>query len=149
VAGLSAILLAFLASCSTTTKMRQSMFGGEIPFSVTVGHEANENSAVAVDLVVVYDQGVLDQLLKLRAAEWFNVKDQFLKDHRDQVFVKGWQWAPSQRVTDQSVPYHSGARKVVLFADYATEGAHREVVDPQQKFHLELDKLDLNVKVIP
>ncbi|MEA2464363.1 MAG: hypothetical protein QOJ98_2110 [Acidobacteriota bacterium] len=43
-----------LASCGVTTKVR-SAFGGELPFRVTVAPDANENSAIAVDLVVVYD----------------------------------------------------------------------------------------------
>jgi len=140
------LLPLLVSACSVTTKVR-SMFGGDIPFYVTVSSDANENSAVAVDLIVVYDKNVLEQLMKLRAAEWFAQKRQFMNDHRGDVDVQGWEWIPSQVVAPQSIAYRSGARKVVVFADYASDGVHRAAVDPQQSFHLLLDTLDLNVKV--
>lgn len=144
------LLLAFgalgaVSSCGVATKVR-SAFGGELPFTVTVAPDANENSAVAVDLLVVYDTKVLDQLMKLRASEWFARKQQFLNDYSNEVTVRGWEWVPSQVVDEQSVPYRSGARKVVLFADYHTEGDHRASIDPQQSFHLVLGPLDMAVE---
>ncbi len=135
-----------LTSCGVTTKVR-SAFGGDLPFRVTVAPDANENSAVAVDLVVVCDTKVLDQLLKLKATEWFARKQQFLNDYSDALAVKGWEWIPNQVVDEQFVPYRSGARKVVLFADYHTDGEHRASVDPQQPFHLVLGPMDLQLEV--
>lgn len=140
------IVLSVAAGCSFPTKVR-SMFGGELPFFVTVAPDANENSAVAVDVVVVYNKMVLDQLMKLKASEWFAGKSQFLNDHRDDIAVRGWEWIPNQVVPQQSIEYRAGAQKVVLFADYASDGVHRAAIDPQQSFHLVLDALDLNVKV--
>jgi type VI secretion system protein len=134
-----------LASCGVTTKVR-SAFGGELPFRVTVAPDANENSAIAVDLVVVYDNKVLDQLLKLKSTEWFARKQQFLNDYSNELAVKGWEWIPSQVVEEQFVPYRSGARKVVLFADYHTDGEHRASVDPQMPFHLTLGPLDMTLE---
>ena len=135
-----------VSSCGVTTKVR-SAFGGELPFRVTVAPDANENSAIAVDVLVVYDAKVLDQLMKLRAAEWFARKQQFLNDYSEEVSVRGWEWIPSQVVEEQSIAYRSGARKVVLFADYHTEGDHRASVDPQQSFHLVLGPLDMALEV--
>jgi len=146
-----AVLLAALtlvaSACSMATKVR-SMFGGDLPFYVVVMPEANENSAVAVDAVVVYNQNVLDQIMKLRASEWFAKKKQFMNDHRGDIDVQAWEWIPDQVVPEQNIAYRAGARKVVLFADYASEGEHRAALDPQQRFRLVLDTLDLNVKVI-
>jgi len=135
-----------LASCGVTTKVR-SAFGGELPFTVMVAPDANENSAIAVDLVVVYDNKLLDQLLKIKATEWFARKQQFLNDYSNELAVKGWEWIPSQIVEEQFVPYRSGARKVVLFADYHTDGEHRASVDPQKPFHLLLGPLDMTLEV--
>jgi type VI secretion system protein len=135
-----------VTSCGVTTKIR-SAFGGELPFRVTVAPDANENSAIAVDVLVVYDAKVLDQLMKLRASEWFARKQQFLNDYSEEVTVRGWEWVPSQVVEEQSIAYRSGARKVVLFADYHTEGDHRASVDPQQFFHLMLGPLDMALEV--
>ena len=139
------LCVALLAGCSIGTKVR-SAFGGAFPFTVTVAPKANESSAVAVDLIVVYDEPTLEQLKKLSAREWFQdgFKTQFVNAHRSDVDVHGWEWIPNQKVEEQSVSYHSGARKVVLFADYLADGEHRAVIDPQP-FHLTLDRLDLVV----
>ncbi|HYH06467.1 MAG TPA: hypothetical protein VEK11_05325 [Thermoanaerobaculia bacterium] len=123
------------------------MFGGELPFSVTIANDANETSAIAVDLVVVYDDKIVDQLLKMPAAEWFKNKKQLRRDFGNDVLVKEWEWIPSQSVDPQTIEYRPGARKVVLFADYATQGDHRAALDPQQPFHLTLDTLEMQVQV--
>ncbi|MEA2237466.1 MAG: type secretion system protein [Thermoanaerobaculia bacterium] len=123
------------------------MFGGRLPFKVTVAPDANENSAVAVDLVVVYDSKVADDLLKLPASDWFARKQQFVKDNPRKVAVHGWEWVPGQRVDDKAVSYEAGAKKIVLFANYATEGVHRRALDPQQPFHLTLGAIDFDAEV--
>jgi len=139
------LLLSTALSCSVASSTR-AMFGGRLPFHVTVAPDANENSAVAVDLVVVYDAKLVDQLLKKRAVDWFKEKQQFRFDHPKQVDVHGWQWVPGQCVGDLSVNYESGARKILLFADYVTEGEHRRALDPQQRFQLILGNIDFAVE---
>ena len=140
------IPLCLVLSCGAATATR-SMFGGSLPFQVTVAPDANENSAIAVDLVVLYDAKLVEQLLKLKASDWFKQKNQFVRDHPNQVAVHGWEWVPSQAVKPQTISYGSGARKVVLFADYVSEGDHRATVDPQQSFRLLLQKIDFDVQV--
>jgi type VI secretion system protein len=140
-----ALIVLSVSGCSFPTKVR-SMFGGELPFYVTVASDANENRAVAVDAVVVYNKTVLDQLMKLKASEWFEAKKQFRNDHGDAIHVREWEWIPNQVVPEQTIEYRAGAQKVVLFAVYATDGVHRLAVDPQQSFLLVLDRLDLEVK---
>jgi hypothetical protein len=100
-------------------------------------------------VVVVYNQNIVEPLMKMSAAEWFKSKNQFLSDHRpDEVVVQGWEWTPNKVVPDQHVVYSAGARKFILFADYSTEGAHRASLDPRQPFHLYLDTLEFK-KVPP
>jgi type VI secretion system protein len=141
-----AILIAVSAACSTGAKVR-SMFGGLLPMQVSVAPALNENAPVAVDLVVVYDAKVLDALLKLPAAEWFTKKQQLVKDYPNGLDVqKSWEWTPGQEIPKQTITYHAGAKKVVLFADYQTDGEHRVTVDPQQPFRLVLGEGDLTVE---
>jgi type VI secretion system protein len=142
------LLVGSMLGCSVASSTR-SMFGGRLPFKVTVAPDANLNSALAVDMVVVYDAKVVDQLLKLKASDWFAQKQQFVKDHPRQIAVpiQGWEWVPSQDVGKKTVTYESGAKKIVLFADYLTEGEHRMVLDPQREFDLTLGALDFTVEV--
>lgn len=133
---------ASLVSCSVKQRVR-SAFGGQLPMHVVVAPDANEDSPVAVDVVVVYERKLVDELLKLSAAQWFDAKAQFIADHGNRIAVQGWEWVPGQKVERIILDYRAGAKEVVIFADYHTEGAHRVVVQPQQPFRLVLAERDL------
>lgn len=139
--------LAIITACSVKQKVR-SAFGGQLPMQVLVAPDANEDSPVAVDIVVVYDRKLLDELLKLPASQWFATKAQFIADHDRKIDVQGWEWVPGQKVEPISIDYRSGAKEVVVFADYHTDGAHRAVIQPQQAFRLVLAERDLVLEKI-
>jgi type VI secretion system protein len=124
------------------------MFGGQLPVQVRVAVDANNDSAVAVDLLVVYDDKVLTELLKTPAADWFANKKQLMADHPDGISVQSWEWVPGQPVDPVTIEYRSGARRIVLFADYNTDGPHRAALAPQQPFRLTLGKEDLKVEAV-
>lgn len=138
--------LPLAAGCSTRKKVRQ-MFGGMLPMQVSVAPDVNEDSPVAVDLVVVYNEKLVDTLLKMPSTEWFTKRDQFIKDHSKDIGLQSWEWVPGQPVDPVTINYRAGARKVVLFADYRTDGEHRAAVEPQQPFRLVLGPQDLAVEV--
>lgn len=134
-----------ISGCGVTQKAR-SMFGGQLPFDVVVAPDANEDSPVAVDLVFVYDKKLLDTLLKTPSSEWFAKRDQFIKDYGNALVVEKWEWVPGQQIERLNVAYRPGARRVVLFADYVTEGEHRATADPQEPFRLVLGARDFSVE---
>ena len=145
---ISATLVAlFAAGCSVTGKVR-SAFGGQLPIKVTVAPGANDDSAIAVDFVVVYDQKLLDEVMKVTAAEWFAKKQRFLADHPGDLIVEAREWVPGQPVAPITIPYRAGARKIVIFADYHSGGEHRAVVPPQQPSHVLLGETDLKVEAL-
>lgn len=133
------------AGCGVTQKAR-SMFGGQLPFEVVIAPDANEDSPVAVDLIFVYDKKLLDTLLKTPATEWFAKREQFVKDYGNALAVEKWEWVPGQQIERLNVSYRPGARRVVLFADYLTEGDHRATADPQEPFRLVLGARDFSVE---
>ncbi|MBV9497129.1 MAG: hypothetical protein JOZ54_23040 [Acidobacteria bacterium] len=124
------------------------MFGGQLPVQVRVAVDANDDSAVAVDLLVVYDNKLLDELLKTPASDWFAKKQQIVADHPDGISVQSWEWVPGQPVEPVTIEYRSGARRIVLFADYNSDGQHRAAIAPQTPFRLTLDKDDLKVEAV-
>jgi len=124
----------------------RTAFGGQLPVEVTIDAAANENSPVAVDLLLVYDDKLVDALVAMPAAEWFSKKEQYVADH-PKVIVQGWEWVPGQAVEPFKVPYRPGARNVVLFADYQSEGAHRAVVGRPKPFRIVLGERDLSIEV--
>jgi type VI secretion system protein len=137
--------MVLVAGCGVTQKAR-SMFGGQLPFEVVIASDANEDSPVAVDLVFVYDKKLLDALLKIPATEWFAKREQFIKDYGNALAVEKWEWVPGQQIDRINVSYRAGARRVVLFADYVTDGDHRATADPQEPFRLVLGARDFSVE---
>jgi type VI secretion system protein len=146
VAGIAFVMI--FAMCSAAGKVR-SAFGGQLPLTVTVMPGANDDSAIAIDFVVVYDQKLLDEIVKIPAAEWFSKKSRFLADHPQELVVESREWVPGQPVGPLTIPYKIGAKKIVLFADYHSAGEHRAVVPPQQSSVITLGETDLTVEAKP
>jgi type VI secretion system protein len=139
------ILMIATASCGLPNRVR-SMFGGELPIQVSISPDANEDSALAVELIVAYDEKIVDELLKMSARKWFDSRDQFRRDHPEEIQSWKWEWTPGQEVAPLEVSYGIGAKRVVLFADYLVPGDHRATVDPQRPFRLILGQSELRLE---
>lgn len=139
-------LFAFMSvGCGLVTRT-QRMFGGHLPLEVTVGARANQGSAVAVDLLVVYDKRLLDKLLELPARAWFEQASQFERDFPQSFERTRWEWVPGQDVGRKEVEYRAGAKAALVFADYLVPGAHRLRLDPRQPSRLLLGEKGFSVE---
>ena len=125
------LVLPFMLSCkSSAFDVLKPLVVEELKFNVVVSQEVNQRSPVAVDLLVIYDQTLLDQILEMTAKDWFEQREQFQRDFPDGYKSWEWEWVPGQAVPPQKLPLH--ARRVkggVLFADYSAPGAHRAPID--------------------
>ncbi|HVG07060.1 MAG TPA: hypothetical protein VNM67_05100 [Thermoanaerobaculia bacterium] len=137
------IPLVLLASACGLPNRVRSMFGGQLPIPVTISPDANEDSPLAVELLVVYDDKLIDKLLEKKARDWFAGREQFLRDYEDDVDSHKWEWIPGQVVQPIELTYGIGAKRLVLFADYITPGEHRATIDPQQPFRLVLGQSEI------
>lgn len=116
------------------------MFGGSLPVEITVAPDANLQSPIAVELVVVYQTPLVDELRKLSAREWFERADDLRRDYPKGFDSWGYEWVPSQCVALSALQYSVGAKAVVVFADYVTPGSHRAVLPAHQPFRLDLER---------
>ncbi len=139
------LVLLAATSCGLPNRAR-SMFGGQLPIQVTILPNANEDSPLAVELIVVYEDKIVDKLLEKKAREWFAGRDQFLRDYADDVDSWKWEWIPGQEVRPIELTYGIGAKRVVLFADYLTPGDHRATIDPQRPFRLVLGQSEIELE---
>src|SRR3954454_9822475 len=71
--GLAAILGAMGGACSANPR---SFFGGDLKLQVEVAADANQHSPVAVELLVISNEQVLSEALKLTAQKWFEGRDE-------------------------------------------------------------------------
>jgi type VI secretion system protein len=140
------VIAALLLTSCGLVRGTQRMFGGKLPMEVTVAPEANDNSPVAVDLLLVYDKKALEKLQALSADKWFAGREQYRRDLDGDLEVFSWEWVPGQQVARQQAPYRPGVKASLVFADYFSPGDHRVLVDHRRPFRLVLGEKDLSVE---
>ncbi|MEI8393938.1 MAG: hypothetical protein WCF85_04325 [Rhodospirillaceae bacterium] len=95
-----------------------------------VGAKANDDNALSVDLVLVFEPGLVAQVAGLTAATWFKTKDQVLLANPTGLETRTFEVMPGQ--TGAHVELSSRDRNAFgafLFADYAGQGPHRARID--------------------
>lgn len=97
-----------------------------VVMQVNVAANANDNSVVPFDAVVIRDKKLLQQISQMDAATWFSAKGRC--NYRDGAKAKvefhSWEFVPGQTFLID-VPAPGGVKGIVGFADYATPGDHR------------------------
>lgn len=105
--------------------------------SIQAATDANNNGAVAVDVVLATKPGAAEQLAKLPAGDWFRRRAQLLRDNPDGLSVMSWELVPGQSVT---APVRRIALDAYVFALYSSPGEHRvrlATEDGEAKIHLQ------------
>jgi len=99
-------------------------------FTVLAGADANLNSAVALDLVLVRDDAALTLVTGMSASKWFASRNDVQVTFPQGLRIVSVEVAPGQSLRLPASAY-SGQRVlgVVAFANYLTPGDHRVRVD--------------------
>jgi type VI secretion system protein len=92
--------------------------------AVQTSPQANDDSPVATDLILVRDPTLTEALLKFSAGDWFRQKVQYLRDHPNSLSVFSWELVPGQTVSQQ-LPETDPAWAAIIYANFSTPGAHR------------------------
>jgi hypothetical protein len=107
-------------------------------YDLAAVHEANRNSPVRVDVVVVRDGDLAKEVAKLTSAAWFARKSQLMLDHPRMLEVTSLEPVPGQSVPWRRVRRTGKAQAAFVFADYRTDGSHRVRVDPYRWISIRL-----------
>jgi type VI secretion system protein len=138
---LAGILLLGITSCGVkknVTVRTRKLFGAEIEFHAHVAPNANLNNPVAVEMLLVYDDKLLDKLTKTNAKDWFMNRDQFRQDNPKGFDSWYWEWIPGQQVKDQKLPLKPSAKAALVFANYLVPGDNRAKLDPYKSVTVNL-----------
>jgi type VI secretion system protein len=112
--------------------------------SIYADPDANQNSAIAVDLVLVYDLELVNTLAKLSASKYFSMSKQLLLDNPTMLDIWHWELVPGQIVDNFTPDQEDGdAFAAFVFANYITDGDHRVKVAPDGVIKIILMKDDL------
>jgi type VI secretion system protein len=130
--------LGLVAGCSTidsATKMVSNALGfGPKPttpdwrsVTITAADDANQNSPVAIDLVFVREQALLDTLAATPATRWFTSRGDIVRSFPEGVGVISYELVPKQSVkVPDNLFKTQRALGVLAFANYPPPGEHRE-----------------------
>ena len=127
-----------------------SLAGKKVRVEVQVAQHVNRDSAVAVDVLYVYDDELLKTLLAKPASAWFAEREQFRRDHEGAKAYELWQWewVPGQSVGMKRLPLRPGARAGIVFAGYHAPGEHRARFDPHRGLAIRLGEEEMSVSTL-
>ena len=137
--GICALLSCLLSSCGFGIWTR-SLFGGKVNVKITVAPNVNQDNPIQVEMLLVYDEALLKQILQLPAKEWFEKRDEIRKNYPDGAGYDSWkwEWIPNQAVGIQQVPLRVSAIATIVFANYYVPGPHRIRVSPHENITVTL-----------
>jgi type VI secretion system protein len=132
----------FLAGCSASLPRVKID-----TLAISVAAQANLDTPIAVDAVLVRNPQLFDILLGLPAAKWFAQRDQLRRDYPKDLNVLSYEVVPGQQIV--AAPFQFDGQRaagVLVFADYQTPGAHRVRLDGgPSKALLQLGDQDLRL----
>lgn len=138
------ILSLVLAGCSVLDAASDTVFQHEV-IEIRSTEDANNTSPTAVDMVFVYDPGVIGALQGLTASDWFDRRRQFMLDFPDGIAVMSWEVVPNTAALIWEVPEEmlenengDDAVTAFLFADYLAPGDHRARLETRIGTRVEL-----------
>ena len=141
------ILLVFLALVTVANAVPEASGQSQLVMKVNVASDANDGNPVAVDLVLVTDERLLEELGEISASEWFEKRNQYRLDYPEETGLSAgsWEFVPGQDVAPQSITVRGEIVGGVIFANYTTPGDHRAVIDPRGDFLVDLGAEDFSV----
>ena len=105
----------------------------QVRATIVVEADANANTPVTISAVLVYRAKLLAVLQEMTAAQWFQKREQLLRDNPKDLEELLWEFVPGQQIPAVDQKMHGRALQGILFANYRTSGAHRYFFDPKQQ----------------
>ncbi|RCS59522.1 hypothetical protein [Parvibium lacunae] len=119
---LAALLLITALCALTACSTLDWPFANSRTISIQADTDANQNSATAIDIVLVYDQAALSQLPQT-GPEWFTKKAALTAGLGDAMKVVSLQIPPAKLIDDVPLPKHAKkAVAVYCYTNYLSIG---------------------------
>ena len=141
------ILLLFLALVTVANRVPDASGQSQLVMKVSVASDANGGKPIAVDLLLITDESLLEELGEISASEWFKNRNQYRLDYPDETGLSAgsWEWVPGQVVALEPITVMREIVGGVIFANYSTPGEHRAVIDPRKPIAVNLGAEDFTV----
>ena len=117
------LCLGLLVACGGAPKPKPEVFLKVV--NIKVDTNANQNSAVAMDLVIIYNKDLIGHILALSASKYFKQKEQLMRDYPGELHAQEWEIIPGQLVPRTLIHMKPLPMGAIFFANYGTPGDHR------------------------
>jgi len=139
---LTAILIG-VSACSTISSAACEVTRSSTKVTIEAMKNANHDSAVAVDVVIIDAKVLAEDISKMAAHEYFAQRRQIQRDNPEGLTVWSWELAPGQQVDGASIGPLCGSATLV-FASYVTPGDHRLNIDRKTEVRIVLGERDFS-----
>jgi hypothetical protein len=117
----------------------------QLSFAVKVGADANDNTPIAMSVVVTYEKDIQKAVAAMSAQQWFLARKQFMKDRPKNVHEFMYESVPGQTVRPVVTKIHEGVAKGYVFVNYKSVGVWRYEFDPDKPIRINFGKDTLSV----
>lgn len=128
------LLLASLSACGVTDLLLPK--GSRLAWdgvTVMAAEGANLNTPVALDIVFLHDEAMLEVVSKLPASQWFSSRQDLIKTFPQGLSYLSLEIVPGQTLKLPAKTFDtSRLAGAMIFAQYLTPGEHRMRVDQLQ-----------------
>jgi hypothetical protein len=99
--------------------------------------DMNDRGAVKMHIIIVYEEELAEELMKMSADNYFRSVDQLVKDHPDKIKIFEWELVAKKRITPwQKIEYPADHMTPVagyIFAKYSGIGEYRARIPQSYK----------------
>jgi len=114
--------------------------------NVGIDADANRNSPVALDVVLIKDKNFWKAAPSMSAKDWFAQKNDLQRRYGKKMQVQSWEWVPSQPIGPITVKVPRGLSGAMVFANYPTPGTHSAPLPLGSKININLQKDDFTME---
>ncbi|MCY1033892.1 hypothetical protein OV207_20735 [Corallococcus sp. BB11-1] len=116
---------------------------------VFIDPDANDDTPVALSLVLVYEPNLTQRLRGLTADQWFDTREQILRDGHGKLDEIVWEFIPGQELPEYTRPLRPQPATGLLFVRYVRGGLEPYPFIPERPLRIALRKLDARVEQDP
>ena len=143
--GSSSVLVSSLASAFIP--QGHPIWLQEIEFQVS--RNMNNNSPVAIHVLVIYKKRVWDVLTQMNSQDYFMNADQLYQQYGDNIDRFTYEAIPGMPMLPAQINLSNDfAEGILVFARYGTIGAHRKTIDDARIVMMRLYRDDFEIQTI-
>jgi type VI secretion system protein len=148
-------LLMICAGCTACSSIKNKAKGvanrvtlqpSPVNLSVGIDANANKNSPVALDVVLIKDKNFWKTAPAMTAKEWFAQRSDLQRRYGKKLQVSSWEWVPGQPIAPITVKVPRWLSGAMVFVNYPSPGTHSAPLPLGKKISISLQQDDFTME---